>query len=1506
MIAILALQCTLVAAQQTDIATYFHPNRPSCAFDEIYAISEQSNPNLARERQHFLREIIPLLASGTVKERGIENALLTIPVVFHIVHSGQPEGQGSNIPTAQILAQLRVLNEDFNALNQSYYKTPARWAAATGGANIQFCLATVDPSGNPATGIVRHNLEITGTSWSSNNINSAIKPSIRWDPTRYMNIYVVAIPGTTASGGVVGYSNYPMASQVGNDQDGIVVDYRWFGGPGFPVSGWSTVTHEAGHYLGLPHTFQGNSCSSDDGINDTPNIDKSTRDAVTLDCEQTFPSGPVSCGNEHMYVNFMDYVSENCYTSFTKGQINLMRAVLNGTSIGMSYGSRAALVNNAATKCNLLSYDAGLLRLLSPNQVTCTNNTITPSLTIRNFGSNQLNSVLIIRKYANDLPDTTFWTGSLSPGENLDISLNSFTPVDGIRKLLIYTASPNGFQDQFTGNDTIKTDITTYIRRFPQLFENFETEDSFPTKSGLFALDIGSDKFEWELSRNISAYGQGTRSAFFENAAGTVLVNPFGTLDAIVTPYYSFSSLAKPQLSFDVAYAPDGFGFKDSLLVMVAKGCSQVFTDVIYSKGVDSLPTAPPTFNTFFPTSTQWRTEIIDLSAYQYDSAVAIAIVNLSGWGNRVYIDNIKLGRPCSTLVANLTTVPTACKSCSGETSLSVMGGNGDTRYQWSYPGVGETTRNLGQLCAGNFSVTVTDALGCTTVATSSIGIQSKPSGLVTTTKESALNSKDATAKVIASGGKSPYTYSWSNGTTGSETSGLAAGNHFVEITDANQCDTIIYFNIELFNCSTFTINSIITNVSCSGGSNGEVEAFPEGTGPFTYSWNNGLKTKKITGLNASNYTVTVTNQLGCTSTLTVSLTQPVEIKLTVEATNETAVNAKNGTASARASGGMPNYTFNWSNGVTGAFINNLAPGQYRVTVTDAGGCTQTSSVNVNTYSCGSFAGSTSITHVSCFGGTNGTATANANAGTEPYSYSWSNGGNTKQISNLASGSYNVTIRDGAGCTLVNTVAINQPLLALNANASAIAVTGVGRSDGSASANPSGGTPAYTYQWSNGALTATISNLIPGNYTVTVTDQNGCTKVQTVNVGGVSCNLSISLSATSTSCPGSQEGTAEVTTVQGASGNLNYKWSNGSASFYISNLNAGVYSVTVTDGLGCSKSDRVEVKAVDNLPPVLKLKSAELTLDIDGKVSLQPSQVAEGTSDNCSVVNYNFSKSSFDCSNIGNNTVTVLASDLSGNTVSGTVNVKIVDKIKPVITCPANVVQAFCTNVTYALPVASDNCRVNSLALVSGQVSGSDFKSGTSKVTWRALDASGNEATCTFDVTVGNGLAAAINGVTHATNGLSNGKVDYKVTGGSLPYILSWVRNGVQVAGFNPQAASAGTYQLLVNDSGGCSASTNLFAIENLTNADDEKVAGKFIIYPNPVKDVLTLEYELPMETELKLTGFDLHGRRLFAKKIRGIHGQIQIEEYKWHRPGVYVLKIETGEQVFIKKLTKI
>lgn len=1381
---------------------------PVCAFDEMNAQHCLENPNFEVEMERYLKEAVPMLSKNGAAEKSMLEPLLTISVVVHVIHNGEPIGQGQNISDAQVLEQIAILNEDYTSLNSQFYNTPSQWMGAAGFPNIQFCLANKKPDGSATNGIDRKQMTVTGTSWNNNNVNSTIKPAIRWDPNKYYNIYVLPIPGTTALGGVVGYSNYPLPGQIGGNSDGVVIDYRWFGGPSFPVSGYRPLTHETGHYLGLPHPFNGNSCSLDDGIGDTPNIDAPTRDYATLNCEESYPGGPMSCGNEHMYVNYMDYVTENCYTSFTAGQANVMRAVLNGTSSSFGYGSRNGLIQNAPLQCSIPATDAGITRVISPINVTCTaGGQLTPTVSLRNFGTANLTSTTIFYKINDGATISNSWQGSLFPGQNMDVNLAPFNPMNGGYTLTVWTSLPNGQVDQRPSNDSIAVNRFTFIAAAPPSFEDVEGESGFPTSEGILELNVNDDLFAWAVTDEASAFGEGGTSFMFDNYNDINLENPYGTLDALVTRHFNFSNISNAMLKFDVAYAPYFEDEGDSLLVLVATNCSQNFNQLVFRKGGVELSTSPISSAEFTPTSSEWRTEFVDLSAYDGASDVTIAIVNLSAFGNRLFIDNIGIGGNCNAITTNLTNLqPDDCAAtCSGAATIQVANTNGALQYQWQgFPGYNQASNS--QLCMGTTNVTVTDAIGCQTFVPVQITGQQAPSLSTTSTQVTTYGVNNGTATVNVTGGAAPYSYVWSNGfqqsnvpNTSSTASMLAPGNYSVIVTDGNSCS--ISTNVTVGSvCSGFSIGTTTSMVGCFGGDNGSaIVNTTNGTAPFSYNWSNGQTTATASSLTSGTYSVTVSDANGCPASGSATITQPTALTLMATATAQMLNGMNDGTASVSVNGGTSGYNFLWSNGATTAIISNLSPGNYGVTVTDANGCTAMASTTVNPVNCGSFSSSLDIQHLNCFGENNGTALAVINGGSIPFAFNWSNGETTQTVQGLQAGQISVSILDGQGCIVQLSGMVNQPLQLLT-NAGAEDETVLGAHNGSASVSPEGGNPPYSLIWSNGSTNTSIVGLSPGVYGVTLTDANGCITTDQSEVGTSACFISLQTTATPTSCPTLADGTATATIQAGGTGPFDYLWSNGETTNTISQLTSGTYSVTVSDALGCSEIGQVTVSSSDTTPPTLVLNDLiQVSLDDNGFANLEPSMLIATAFDNCSMVFYEITPSSVDCDDLGMVQVTVTATDNSGNISIGTAFAEITDNISPTITCPADLVVNTCEAISYANPTAIDNCGSAILELVSGLESGVVFPVGTTAVTWSATDAFDNVASCTFQVVVNSNLTISTTANGPSCHGYSDGNIEVNVTGGQPPYDIFW-------GSPNPlDNLSAGTYSITVTDDVGCS-----------------------------------------------------------------------------------------------------
>jgi Secretion system C-terminal sorting domain/SprB repeat len=348
---------------------------------------------------------------------------------------------------------------------------------------------------------------------------------------------------------------------------------------------------------------------------------------------------------------------------------------------------------------------------------------------------------------------------------------------------------------------------------------------------------------------------------------------------------------------------------------------------------------------------------------------------------------------------------------------------------------------------------------------------------------------------------------------------GCVTGYSFSELNDAATAINENYDNGTtdngFLNCVDFRIYSIVvdSDVTCYGYLNGQVTVtVTGGVAPFVYTLSNSQTSGSVptssytfTGLGAGNYTVTVTDSNGFTATgnTTFTVTQPSQIVVATASTDVSCFGGSNGTASISSiTGGQSPYAVVWFNGSTDYTLTGLSAGTYTGVVTDNLGCTMPFSVTVGQPE--PLAASSSITNVTCYGGTNGSATVTASGGTAPYSILWANGSTNFTLSNLMAGTYSAVVTDANGCQIPVSVTVNQPL-ALSISITKADVLCYGGT-ANATATVSGGTPDYTYSWNtNPVQTSPTASLPVGTWTVTVTDANGCSSTATVTMVLQSC-----------------------------------------------------------------------------------------------------------------------------------------------------------------------------------------------------------------------------------------------------------------------------------------------------------------------------------------------------------------------------------------------------------------
>ena len=517
--------------------------------------------------------------------------------------------------------------------------------------------------------------------------------------------------------------------------------------------------------------------------------------------------------------------------------------------------------------------------------------------------------------------------------------------------------------------------------------------------------------------------------------------------------------------------------------------------------------------------------------------------------------------------------------SNTGAASVVVSGGTSPYQYNW-LPG-NFTTTNVTNLSAGNYQVIVSDSKGCTT---SSSVVVTEPSPIVLSAVSQATfcGASNGILDVNVSGGRGPYSYLWSPGNNiTKQVNGVAPGNYSVQVTDANGCVSNVSTSVNAIPNPTMSLNSI-TDVTCYNGINGSASVnILNGTAPFAYQWlPSGGNSSSANQLSSGNYRVNVTDANGCTSSVSLSISQPPALIATTTSTTGTCGNS-NGSASVVANGGVAPYNYSWSNGSVGnSTISNLSAGIYSVIVTDYVGCTSSRSLSISNTGIliPSIASSTAP---NCFGSNDATATVGITGGTAPYSYSWSQNPSTYNTAvGLSNGTYTIIVTDVNGCIGTTSILISEPPELLASTNSSTPVTCYGGSNGRAEVNSSGGVPPYTYSWagfSNG--TSFLNNRTAGTYSVIVTDSHGCTVNSNAIINEPS-QLVLSPSSTSSTC-GNGNGIASVSVVGGISP-YSYLWpQSGSASTQIINLNAGSYSVIITDNNGCTVSSSIGVSNIN-------------------------------------------------------------------------------------------------------------------------------------------------------------------------------------------------------------------------------------------------------------------------------------------------------------------------------------
>ncbi|MEM6964909.1 MAG: proprotein convertase P-domain-containing protein [Bacteroidota bacterium] len=548
--------------------------------------------------------------------------------------------------------------------------------------------------------------------------------------------------------------------------------------------------------------------------------------------------------------------------------------------------------------------------------------------------------------------------------------------------------------------------------------------------------------------------------------------------------------------------------------------------------------------------------------------------------------DTVFFNIPASNLIVVDSIIATDV-SCNGGNDglaeLMVSGGAGGFTYLWSDP-LAQFSNPANSLSAGAYTVTVTDASMCT--ATASVEVN-EPDVLTTSISPTDVNcfgDVDGVAMAMPTGGTMPYTYQWNTlpGQTTQTATSLPFGNYTVTVTDFNGCTIIETTNIQQPS-SAVTASAVQTFVGCFG-ENGSVATVTAagGTGQdYLYEWSNGNTSDLAENLSAQDYIVTVTDGNGCTAETALTVTELEEITINIiqsepscngNSDGQLGVNIVTGGV---GGGDLNNYTYSWNNNINTIANNNLAAGEYTITVSDAQGCSsQATAALVEPLA---IAANADIQDPTCFEGADGQIALTV-GGAQIATYEWdanANNQTTATATNLAFGNYLVTITDINDCSVISSFSVGQP--------SEIQVAFVttesdcfGEEEGTISTTLTGGLPNYTFAWTNNDTTENFSSnevnlddLVASLYTVTITDANGCVVVDSVQVESPP-PLWADLQSDSVTCFGDQDGALFVDG-QGGTAPYQYSFAGGdySAASTFLGLEVGSYPINVRDRNGC-------------------------------------------------------------------------------------------------------------------------------------------------------------------------------------------------------------------------------------------------------------------------------------------------------------------------------------------------
>jgi hypothetical protein len=862
--------------------------------------------------------------------------------------------------------------------------------------------------------------------------------------------------------------------------------------------------------------------------------------------------------------------------------------------------------------------------------------------------------------------------------------------------------------------------------------------------------------------------------------------------------------------------------------------------------------------------------------------------------GDRVVTDNVS-----STLIAsssppsvtvNFNNDVRCFGGADGSATAVVTGGTPPYNYSWDN---GETTATAINLTAGIHFVVITDAANMTTTGSVSIFEPPAINLFVANIDDEVCNGANGSAAVMATGGTMPYGFNWSNGDSGSVSSGLAAGTYTCTLTDANLCTETITVTVGSDPGNLMVQDTLTIEPSCFGGADGSIAIeVTNATGMINYQWSNMATTPTISNLTAGSYTVTVSDGAGCQTSSTFTLGQPTQVQVSISATDVSCFGASDGSVSALASGGTGMYDFAWSQGPV---TTDLGPGTYFLTVTDGNDCALVDSVVITQPA--EIIASFNTSDLSCFGDMTGSITLNASGGEGPLSYSWSDGNTSQDRNNLPADFYSVEITDSTNCSIViDSIIVTQPdtftLTPVIVNAPGCG----GMQGGTITAVPSGGTAPYDYQWAIGFTMDTII-VLEGFYPVTVTDANDCVATTFVNLSMTDTNPP-TINATDFTLYLDEQGmTPTVVESFFDLGSTDDCELAGGFMFDATSYNCSQSSVqlpiSLMDVNNNTAFDTITITILDTLAPILNCPMDATVMGCNQSMYTIPT-----ATDNCEVMNVELISGVNPGDDLveGENVVVYQATDSSGNT----------SECSFIITLNSNFQVDLVTTDVSCFGFQDGTVQLNTTGGVppynfeTDPVFDADFlTAGTYFVT--ITDDSNCFLTDSFVIEQPELLVLDGFNITNSTNSNSgDGAIDITIVGGVGPYTYEWFLDGVSISMDEDISNLApGLYTCVVTDSVGCIYNSIDFVVEATTSTNDVFFT-QVEIFPNPARNWLNINIERTDYNINSIELMSLSGKLIYQDFNPKSSNRLEVSTYP---SGLYLLKIDTGDDQFYKKI---